>query len=590
MLFTICFIISFLILVIGSAYSLLSSRKRPLQSPVNTFQSISISVFCSGVILFIPIYNEIFSGEKFKAIKVFLISVHNTIRLFIVDGEFDIISEHMSTLSRDFAIIYSVFAAFIFVFAPVLTFSVVFSLFMNIFSHQKLMLNFNKDLYVFSELNEKSLALAQSISNNHPERIIVFNDVFDNDTEKQYELKSEAKKLSAIFLKNDIVEMNYAKKHSKKKRIYLFFIGENDEENIEQCISVIESYKNRANTRMYLFSDSIESEFILNSIDKGKIKLRRINEVQSLVYRNLYSNGHYLFDNAVYNEEIERKVISVAVVGLGKYGIEMTKALIWFCQMEGYWLKLNAYDKRPDAEDKFKRLCPEILDEKHNGNINDSGDAQYQITIHPNIDIDNYEFREAAVSQRDTNYIFVSLGDDEKNIAEAYYIRSIFEAAQLHPRIETVLHSTRKKEFLENAVNFKGDKMDVIFIGGTQSSFSESVIMGSELEKIALERHLKWGDEEEFWSFEYNYRSSVASSIHKQMKIYCNIPGITKNKEDRSEDEKTLIRRLEHRRWNAYMRAEGYTYAKERNDIAKQHNNLVNYDELDEATKIKDDD
>ena len=590
MLFIICFIISFLILVCGSAYSLISSRKRPLQSPITTFQSVSVAAFCAGVAIFIPIYSEIFAGEKFKAIKVFLISIHNTIRLFIVDGEFDIITEHMGSLSKDFALVYSIFAAFIFVFAPVLTFSVVFSLFMNIFSHQKLLLNFNKDLYVFSELNEKSLALAQSIAIDHPDRIIVFNDVFDNDTEKAFELKSEAKKLSAIFLKSDIVEVNYGRQHSKSKKIYMFLIGENDEENIEQCISLIENYRNRDNTRVYLFSDSVESEFLLNTIDKGKIKLRRINEVQSLVYRNLYSNGHYLFDNAVYDEETGRKIISVAIVGLGKNGTEMTKALIWFCQMEGYWLKINAYDKSPDAKERFMKLCPEILDERFNGNLTDSGDAQYKINIFADIDIDNFKFRETVLTQSDVNYVFLSLGDDEKNAEGAFYIRSIFETIGLHPRIETILKSARKKEFLENAVNFKNEKMDIAFIGDTQSSFSESVIMGSELEKAALERHLKWGEEETFWSFEYNYRSSVASLIHKKMKIYCDIPGINKDKSERSEEEKNLIRRLEHRRWNAYMRSEGYTYAKERNDIAKQHNNLVNYNELDDDTKQKDDD
>jgi len=36
------------------------------------------------------------------------------------------------------------------------------------------------------------------------------------------------------------------------------------------------------------------------------------------------------------------------------------------------------------------------------------------------------------------------------------------------------------------------------------------------------------------------------------------------------------------------MRSEGFRYAPVRNDIAKEHHNLVPYDELDEKTKALD--
>ena len=50
---------------------------------------------------------------------------------------------------------------------------------------------------------------------------------------------------------------------------------------------------------------------------------------------------------------------------------------------------------------------------------------------------------------------------------------------------------------------------------------------------------------------------------------------------------------LEHRRWNAYMRSEGYIYSgspkkSSRNDLGKMHNDLVCYAGLDEEEKRKD--
>ena len=79
------------------------------------------------------------------------------------------------------------------------------------------------------------------------------------------------------------------------------------------------------------------------------------------------------------------------------------------------------------------------------------------------------------------------------------------------------------------------------------------------------------------------------------MKILCDIPGVRKAPADRSEEELWGLRRLEHRRWNAYMRSEGYSFGGDktpagRNDLAKIHHCLVPFDELSLKDQQKDDD
>ena len=76
------------------------------------------------------------------------------------------------------------------------------------------------------------------------------------------------------------------------------------------------------------------------------------------------------------------KKINAIVVGMGLHGIEMTKSLAWFCQMDGYTAEINTFDIRDDAEDIFCSMCPELMSPEFNNNFSDPGEAQYKISIH----------------------------------------------------------------------------------------------------------------------------------------------------------------------------------------------------------------
>jgi hypothetical protein len=96
--------------------------------------------------------------------------------------------------------------------------------------------------------------------------------------------------------------------------------------------------------------------------------------------------------------------------------------------------------------------------------------------------------------------------------------------------------------------------------------------------------------EESFWNNDYNYRSSIASALHFQFKKALNIPGIKKDPDKRTEDERTFCAIMEHQRWNAYVRSEGYVKADSRDKLVKTHHLLVPFDELPYSEQRKDDD
>ena len=171
----------------------------------------------------------------------------------------------------------------------------------------------------------------------------------------------------------------------------------------------------------------------------------------------------------------------------------------------------------------------------------------------------------------------------------------MFERINVHPIIQTIVNNTLQKNSLMGLKNYSGQDYDIDYLGDVESIYCKKVIMNSELEQKALKQHLKWGKEKEFWEYEYNYRSSLATTMHLKARIICGIQGANKKTDQLTDEEKVIIEKLEHRRWNAYMRSEGYVYSgsldkESRNNLAKTHHNLVPYDLLNDEDKKKDSD
>ena len=586
-----CFAASIGVLFLSAVLSFAVNRaKLTGRHKLSLFNSLFIGVFIAALFMFFPIHIVTADTTLLGIWRAFLLSIFNSMQVFAIGCEFNVVKESMAYCPNWLDVGYQVWAATLYVLAPIFTFGFVLSLFKNISAYFKYLGAFFKDVYIFSELNEKSLVLASDIRRKHKTSAIVFTDVFEDNEENSYEIIEKARELGAICFKKDVLIVNF-KKHSKNKSISFFTIGRNETENLNQTIKLVSNYKDRINTHIYVFSTKIESELLLTSIDKGFAKVRRINEVQSLINRTLYERGEIIFESAKPISE-EYKQISAIVVGMGSHGTEMVKALSWFGQMDGYKLEINAFDKDPLTEERFVALAPELMSADYNG-VDIEGEAQYKIEIHSGVDVTSITFANIISSISNATYVFVALGNDDVNTNTAVNLRMYFERMGIHPVIQAVIYNSQQKNALTNIKNYRGQEYDIEFIGDIESSYTEDVIINSELEDDALNRHLKWGQEDEFWTYEYNYRSSMASAIHMKARMKCGIPGAAKKEAELTEEERNIIEVLEHRRWNAYMRAEGYVYSgskdkSSRNDLAKMHHDLVDFSSLTEEEKRKD--
>ncbi|MCD8354633.1 MAG: hypothetical protein LUC47_10035 [Clostridiales bacterium] len=574
------------------------------------------TVFCSASVLLFPVYWEALSAEPLCIFKSIFLSIYHTLCLFFLNGDYTFLTEQVPRTCGFLYNAYTVYIAILFVAAPLLTFSLVLSLFQNIFAMLHLLAGRNRKLYVFSELNPRSLTLAKDLLNKNEKRVVVFTGVSDQGPEENLALAEEARRNKMILLKRDICAIAY-EFHSKKKALYFFLLSEDEGKNTTQALSLLNRYKKRENTHLYVQSTNLEGELLLSSAEKGTVEVRRIDPDRSLIDRFLYDSGDELFTTA--RETENGKLISVVLVGLGRCGSNLLKALSWFCQMDGYHLQITAFDQDPLAEETLRVQCPELLSDQYNG-VFRPGEAEYRITIHPGVAVGSQAFADAISQLSDTTWVFVALGDDAKNIETAAYLRMLFARSHNTPKIKAIVQSGEKKNALHGLKNFQGQAYEIDFIGDLDSAWSENTVLNSELREKALNIHFRYGKqsdseegpseemeseeekrkkaelaalekkklEETFRNYEYNYRSSIASAIHEKARITRGIPGAGKTEKEMSPEEKQHLAELEHKRWNVYMRSEGYVFGEPRDDLAKVHPLLVHYDELGEDDKGKD--
>ena len=498
-------------------------EKRAL-SPIHL---LTIFVFASVFCMFIPIYYTSYDfGDNFKIFRPLLIAFHNTIRIFILDGDFDTVVDALYGQSIYLRIPFSLHAAVLYVIAPALTFTTVLSLFKNVKNELRYKMCKNKKLYIMSELNEKSIALAKSIYEKGENAEIVFTDVFVQNEEDDYELITQAREIKAICLKRDITHLDFI---SKKGDVEIFLIGTDEAENVSQAVKItteLNKKNTKQNVKVFVFSIKPSAAYIIDSIEYENLieyageagygencfKLRRIDEQQQLMWNTIPKMN--LFDIA----ERHDKTLSVLIVGFGNYGMEFFKMLSWYCQFEGYKLQVNIIDKKERSIDTLiDRYCPEFL----KNNSDKVYPAQYDIRAFSCVDVLSSGIHDLILNDKTgrlkaTNLVFVSLGDDDLNIEVSIYLRSLFdrinnviankkmgwndEAVEIYSVVyddnkSSILYSEEKQnETSQILKNHKEVPYHIHFIGDMSSQFSYDNIYNAELEKAAFNHHIGWVD------------------------------------------------------------------------------------------------
>ena len=606
--------------------------------------------FLSAFFMFLPICLEQFArltpfSRHFGAI---LISVHNTIRLFAIDNDFAVILEGLASEAEWLSVAYAVLGAILYILAPMLTFSFILSFFKNMASYRRYFFSFGKTVHIFPALNDHSMALAESIVAECERRegfkrlfrdVIVFTDVIDQEGEEYYELMEKTRLLGAIVFRKDLESIKLRRRLFYRTSILNFYLIEEDEaEKIRYANSIMENYDYKEVT-LYIFSSSVQCRLLFDSKPNTALHIVRVNDIRALIYHNLDLYGIRLFHKArCYNNN----TISAVIVGLGRYGTELLKTLTWYCQVTGFSLKINAYEQKKTAEEDFSAECPELMALNRN---TIEGEAHYDINIHSGVDVTAAGFLKSLEQIEDATYVFISLGTDDKNIEVAEKIRTLYSRINntFMPDIETVVYDTHIKNTMgytwnphgvlnipkdkeaDGIHNYRGQAYRIHMIGDLASFYSTDTVIASPLVAKGLDIHLRYtlstayhkaieakggapltaeekaeirknvdpAEVAKFWQKDYCYRSSVAKALFENLRHrlddagYLKLLGNNTPWDERTYDELLSVGTMEHVRWNAYMRTEGYQKGP-RDDLAKLHPNLVSVKELKPEDLCKD--
>ena len=487
-----------------------------------------LGTFVSAVVFLCPIYLEKLSDSvtAIQFLKAILISIQHSIRLFAFDGGYMDIVESVAHLDATVQTLYTGFGAFLYAFAPLLSFGVILSFFKNAAAYRRYLFSFWKHTHVFSELNERTLALAKSIMENDersrkvrfiPASRVVFTDVLKMRSEDSIDLIEQAKEMGAVLFSRDLVSIKYLNRFSFRK-VSFYLVSDAEEAKVYHAESIINEYGKKPNVRLYVFSNDIECKCFLDSYTNEEkselaIKVIRVNDIRALVYHNLNDKGISLFENANLLEDGTRE-ISVAVVGLGKYGLEVIKAMLWYCQIPGYRINITAFDQRGEIESIFRASCPSI---ELNKPMDVEGDMRYTFNIKNSVFGTETFFTELE-NIKDVTYVFVCLGSDNQNITAATEIRNRLARNGRTPDIETVVYDSSLKKRL-NSVWADGK---IKFIGDLDEFYSEKTVIDSELIKKGLEVHMRWDNsaeaENNYYMSDYNYCSSLAGALHRLLR------------------------------------------------------------------------
>lgn len=581
-------------------------------------RTLALGIMLADIVMLIPV---LIGGDGLAIVPLYAMQM----------GSLDADFEGLIALSKEMGgSLYYVFFIVLCLMSPLVLGGLVASYFESFMSRLRYVL-FSPwhDVCYFSELNEHSLMLMADILRHDRNTLCVFC----NCSDVEESLRRKAVKGGGILL--DGPESSFCGK-SSHRRAY-FELSEDQGKNVEDSIGIMDAFADRkvcpvfGMVKVFIFSEQDEAELMLNSTDKHGIDVVLVDSHRVAAYNLLLSSP--LFDLPGFG----RKPLSLIVVGAGGIGNELVKAFTW-CSCRGSRLpaRITVLDREARRYgERLRQECPGFFC------------GEYALEFH-DVDVTDSLLGSVLASHcADADYIAVALGDDSLNIRTAmqlrrWYLRQDEGSFSREPVIVACVADDFKNALVpeltavnRERVNAKGwsiydgqaQNYNLRTFGADRDLFSYGSIVNSDVDRVGLNCHAAYERmfsgssvtaediRRSYTVSEINRRSSRANGLHLLYKLAMlgygvksassatareqeAAPAILSELRSKLEDSATMdfLTRVEHDRWNAYMRSEGYegasvdqaklyknTTGSHRHLRAKLHACICSWDELNEV-------
>ena len=566
-------ILSVIITIIG--FTLL--KKCKIDAKYRFLVIMGIGLLCLGILVF-PLLDF-----KDNAIKL-TNALYYALKSITLNEDIEVLSE--INLHSAFGWIYFIWINLFLIALPFFTVSTLIAFIGELFTNYKFRKLKNKNLYFFSEMNEKSIMIAKYYVNDN--NVVIFTNVENNKWNKSDGFKS-------IKLSEKINEVNL----NNYNNITVYLISKNEEQNLNDALEIMEKYKNEK-IKVYVINNTEEAPIILDSANREIIKKIKENNNKDYVNVEIVNETERAIFNLLDKKPLYAgtidNTISLLIIGLGQVGKEFLKDALWCGMMIGYRFKTLVIDIKADEIKKNIEIeTPELLN-------------NYNITF-VNADIKSPDAIEAIKQVNDINYILVSMETDNKNLDTAIDLRRLFiKDYERKPIINIWIQNEYKKQQVNKLINENQTAYDINAFGSVKDMYFDNKIVDSDIEKIGKKIHKAYGgNPADYYLNEYNKRSSRASGLHVKYKLYSILRENYSNnlnenlkmfREIYTEELEEVLAKNEHDRWNAYMRTIGYKKAtiddvkkyypilKDHRDyLGRRHPALVPFEELDNVSR-----
>ena len=580
-------------------------------------------------ILCIEIFSRFYERNTSMMATVFI----DTLKTISMDADYEAAVGPIEIFGNNFAdMLFRIYRTVIYTVTPVISCALIYDVIAGVSPNLRLFFLSHRKLMIFSQLNKKSVVLAEDISQNlkylgNP--VIVFSGYDREDEGTDAELVSRAKNIGAICIEDDILHCD-SFRASGLCSFFLMSQADNQEEEDAENLSILQglmqkrpdAWNAKRGCNIFFFTNSADT---IENIRAIKLDYKRNNgekknaEIVLRVVRDyanccsMLLNKHPIFEACA--PKAKGEAVRCLIIGYNSFSKEMFKTLFWCGQMLDHKLELSFVCRESDPSFFcwLNRLNSEILKSCTPGDrsllISAEGDmAEPYASIYSvasdfeNTDV--YEFlREKRSYQygstesfrfEDYDCFFVMDEDNRLNVSLADELRRAltYLGHESDACVKKTIYTLVENEKLNytaalryNTLNERKDSsVRMVVFGNMEERYCcHSIYVDDAYARHDLRCGTKKFDRHSLPSMDetrddiYNEWSNIARAYHQKYKQFsadcyntCEETGnysLLCSAEDKINycrkirEDRELFRRLtwlEHRRWNAFLRVQGF--------------------------------